>query len=164
MRNWEKAERKISLRIKGRRTPGSGNGIRKGDILTDKYCIEVKETSKPGMTIHMDWFTKLLLEGSVMHRKCALILELSNGENLCFVETEDSELIDMGDASTFTLKSRLLGRRLKDVSNASRSTLVSSIQSPWLSSGDIIKIRNTNWKVMSLDEFNEEVHSDDKSE
>jgi hypothetical protein len=61
---------------------GSGNGYVPGDILNNKYIIEVKETSKDSLTFNLSWIDKLWEESKqcIIKSKIPIfIIELGNG-------------------------------------------------------------------------------------
>jgi len=131
MKTWERAERKIAVGVRGRRTPGSGNGNIKGDVITREWCIEVKETSRQPMIFHFNWLRKAALEASRMRRKPALVVELHDGSNLCFVPTDEEA--NKTVSGKFTM----------------------SLNRGDLSPGDVISVSSLNWKVLDLSEFEE---------
>lgn len=47
----QRQEKRIAARVAGRRTPGSGNGIRKNDVRTDDTSFEMKYTGKKQYTL-----------------------------------------------------------------------------------------------------------------
>lgn len=47
----QRQEQRIADRLNGRRTPGSGNGIRKNDVRTEDLSLEMKFTGKKQYTI-----------------------------------------------------------------------------------------------------------------
>lgn len=57
--NWEKIEKIIANLIGGKRTPGSGNGHIKGDIVQGDWMIECKSTIKDKISLCQDWFQTL---------------------------------------------------------------------------------------------------------
>lgn len=63
--DWQKAEDKVARLIGGSITPGSGNKHTRGDAINkNKRVVEVKQTSKPNMTIQKKWLDTLeSLEG-----------------------------------------------------------------------------------------------------
>lgn len=76
MEPWEHAERAVSKRTGGRRQPGSGCGAKhKGDILTDRYLIEVKSTENTHQfRLYRVWLDKILLESEQVGRMPALVV------------------------------------------------------------------------------------------
>lgn len=50
----QRQEDRIAARVGGRRTPGSGNGIRKNDVRTDDLSLEMKYTGKKQYTLKSD--------------------------------------------------------------------------------------------------------------
>lgn len=47
----QRQETRIAAAVGGRRTPGSGNGIRKNDVRTDDLSLEMKYTGKKQYTL-----------------------------------------------------------------------------------------------------------------
>lgn len=63
-KSWESLEELIAKNIRGKRTPGSGNGRVKGDIIaTDleglEWGIEAKDTEQTTLVLQYKWFTEL---------------------------------------------------------------------------------------------------------
>ena len=59
IKNWERVEKIVANLIGGKRTPGSGNGHVKGDIVSGQYMIECKTTIKDAIQVQCDWFQEL---------------------------------------------------------------------------------------------------------
>lgn len=59
MKDWERAEEIVSSLIKGKITPGSGNGRIKGDVHNKQIVVEVKQSEGPDFTIKREWLEKL---------------------------------------------------------------------------------------------------------
>ena len=96
--NWEKCEKNIARKLKGIRCPGSGNGTIPGDILNNKYIIEVKETSKDYLTFNLSWIDKLWQESKktiIKNRIPIFIVELGNGfKGVLVIITSRSQIED----------------------------------------------------------------------
>lgn len=59
LKNWERVEKIVANLIGGKRTPGSGNGHIKGDIVRDDIMIECKTTINDKIQLQRDWFEEL---------------------------------------------------------------------------------------------------------
>lgn len=70
LKESRRQEKRRAERSGGRRTPGSGNGIRKNDVRTDEFSFECKFTAKRSYTLRLDDLLKAeknaLLEGRTM--------------------------------------------------------------------------------------------------
>jgi hypothetical protein len=93
MKTWENAERKLSRKIGGRRSPGSGNGYWEGDIRNPTILVEMKETSKEYMTLQTIWFPKIVDEAIRNRRLPVLGIEFGDGTQIYFVREKD---VDVG--------------------------------------------------------------------
>jgi hypothetical protein len=109
MRAWEKAEKKVARKIGGRVSPGSGNGYLEGDVKNDSLLVEMKETSRPYMTFHIDWLYKILDEATRNRRIPVLGIEFGDGTQIFivpnrYVDTSESKLHNWMNRSTTRIR------------------------------------------------------------
>jgi Holliday junction resolvase len=55
-----KQERAAAKRFQGRITPASGSRHLKGDVLSRRFLIECKTTSKRSIALNRDWIDKMI--------------------------------------------------------------------------------------------------------
>ena len=84
MVEWEECQQIVSKLLKGKITPGSGNGRVKGDVITDHYCIEVKNTSKKSYPLSKLTLNKLIHEAK-SHRKIPLFVIFFELRSYCYM-------------------------------------------------------------------------------
>lgn len=80
MDSWEKAEQRVAKLFGGKLVRGSGRGTHKGDVVTDNYLIEVKETAKQHYTLSFNTLLKLVEEAWAVRKVPLLIIELGDGQ------------------------------------------------------------------------------------
>lgn len=90
MTDWERAQNLVATATGGKVTPGSGNGHQKGDVVTDTWMFEVKQTSGSSMTIQRNWLDKLVKEAG--NKECALVIFFELRGYVYFRTTESSLL------------------------------------------------------------------------
>jgi hypothetical protein len=78
-KSWARAEKTVAKELQGRRTPGSGNGNRKGDIQANHVLLEMKETSRQKLTFRLHWLLKITEEAKVARKIPALGMEFQDG-------------------------------------------------------------------------------------
>ena len=83
-KKWHKKERRDRDSFGGRRTPRSGGlwGF-KGDIKSDKFLIESKQTEKKSYSVTQKLLQKLWNEAILEQRIPILSVELGDGKSLC---------------------------------------------------------------------------------
>lgn len=79
MKDWERAEDLIRRFSGGKLTIGSGNKHEKGDVITENWTIESKQTNKPYLDIKREWLEKLDRENNV-GKDLAIVFFIANQE------------------------------------------------------------------------------------
>lgn len=89
MKNWEKKEKKDKKDFNGRRQKGSGNyWAQPGDVKSDTFLIEDKQTDKRSYSIKYDIWDKLYEEALFSYRIPLLSLMIQDLE-LVVLSKED---------------------------------------------------------------------------
>jgi len=74
--DWERQEKILAHRIRGKRSRGSGNRNQKGDVFTRHWLIECKSSSHPSrITIYLKWLEKVRQEARASGKMPALYLK-----------------------------------------------------------------------------------------
>lgn len=118
MKNWEKAQNRVAHLTGGKLVPFSGKSRRKGDVATEDYLIEVKETSKDRFTITLDLLDKIYNEALIEKKSPVLVIEFSNKDLICLVLC--SEPVDLYLNKSFTVTTKHIGRVISFGSRAWR--------------------------------------------
>lgn len=84
----QRQERRIADVMGGRRTPGSGNGIRKNDVRTDDLSLEMKYTGKKQYTLKASDLEQGERHAIMDGRDFAFGIEM-NGRNWIVLSEED---------------------------------------------------------------------------
>ena len=89
-KKWHKKERRDRDSFGGRRTPRSGGlwGF-KGDIKSDKFLIESKQTEKKSYSVTQKLLQKLWNEAILEQRIGVLSVELGDGKEFVCLEKND---------------------------------------------------------------------------
>ena len=88
----QRQENRIAARLGGRRTPGSGNGIRKNDVRTDDLSLEMKYTGKKQYTLKAVDLEQGERHAIMDGRDFAFGIEL-NGRNWIVISEDDFVLL-----------------------------------------------------------------------
>ena len=97
MKEWEQLEQYICEELKEidpyiKRTPGSGNGSKKGDIYFSSNCglhIEAKQRNKKNVW-DIDWLTKCAEEIPLHSKKTPIVVsENRDGKKIVHLDAED---------------------------------------------------------------------------
>ena len=88
-KRWQKQEKEVAEKIKGRRTKGSGAGWTKGDVRSDKFIVEAKSTKHKSFRITIDLIEKLEADAFGSDKIPIFAIELENGRKKCYVVLED---------------------------------------------------------------------------
>jgi Holliday junction resolvase len=75
MSRWERAELRVADELGGKLVRGSGRGARKGDVITDEYLVEVKETGRPFFDVTENMLLKIHQEAMLHERTPVLAIE-----------------------------------------------------------------------------------------
>ncbi len=114
--NWERWEARVASLIEGRRTPGSGNGSRKGDVSGPFFLAECKETSVGELQLTLTWFSKLweesrrarripLFAGENASKQERFFVPLSFvPETILVLENQFPKVIDLSQCRSYGLK------------------------------------------------------------
>jgi len=89
MKKWQKKENKDQKTFSGRKQKGSGNKwYAPGDIKTDIFLIESKQTEKKSFGVSLKLWDKIYEEALFSHRLPMLSLGIQ-GINLVVLDAED---------------------------------------------------------------------------
>ncbi len=92
-KNWEKKEMKDAELFNGKRTPRSGGlWSAKGDVKSDKYLIESKQTMKKSFSVSVDLWKKIEREALLNNRIPLLSLEIGKDKQELIVISRDDFL------------------------------------------------------------------------
>ena len=89
LRPGQRLERIVAKLTNGKLTRGSGSGTQKGDIQTEKWLIECKDTIHSCIPLERQWFIKL--EEYITYKDLLLVIGLSESKDLK-VFTVDSKV------------------------------------------------------------------------
>lgn len=76
MDDWKRAQNLVAQATNGKVTPGSGGGAIKGDVITDDFVFEVKQSSKEKINLQANWFNKLILQSQDKDSCLVIFFEL----------------------------------------------------------------------------------------
>jgi len=93
MKKWKKSEKKAKDEIKGKRVPGSGAGMIKGDVISENWLIESKETSKERYYLELKVLKKLHRQALMYQRKPLLRFSFSEERIFYFFPVKDLNTI-----------------------------------------------------------------------
>lgn len=121
MKNWERFELKLAKKFSGTRIRGSGCGAQKGDIRSEKYLIEAKETSKDSYTLDIQKLLKLTREAFRAQRIPVFCIQFGDNTEIALIESENC-----GDTfvnKSITIKTDMIGKHLYLTNNTVWSIL-----------------------------------------
>lgn len=96
-RYGNKAEDKIAARGKYRKTPGSGSGADKGDLLRGEWRIEHKATQADSYRITAELMAEIRNHGLTNSTKGALVITLGNGKSYAVLPLDLFEALTDAD-------------------------------------------------------------------
>ena len=75
-------ENRVASRLGGKRQRGSGaSDYAKGDVKTDNFLIECKQTEKKSLSIKGEWLSKITREAMAAGKTPALSIEIKGVED-----------------------------------------------------------------------------------
>lgn len=80
MKQWQRQEKDLEKGA-ARCTPASGAGFRKGDALTDHFCIQAKSTQKNSISLKLSDVSKAVSDAMTEERIPVIQYEISHGTN-----------------------------------------------------------------------------------
>ena len=90
-KKWEMKEISDSKLFKGKRVPGSGNHWSKpGDVKTDDFLLEVKQTDKASYSLNVNIWKKISKEALFSYRLPMMSIKIQDTE-LVVLDKEDFE-------------------------------------------------------------------------
>ena len=94
MKAWEKKEKKGSIDFGGKRVKGSGNTWNQpGDVKTDTFLIDSKQTAKPSYSLTLKTWDKLYEEALFSFRLPILSLIIQDTELVVLDKNDFLKLI-----------------------------------------------------------------------
>jgi hypothetical protein len=85
---WQKQEKEIAEKMKGKRTKGSGAGYTKGDVINHVFRVECKTTKFKSFSITERLLDKLDEDNFGSDKIPIMAIELENGKRKCYVLTD----------------------------------------------------------------------------
>jgi len=97
MKKWVKKEKSDEKAFDGRRQKGSGNQwYAPGDVKTDRFLIDSKDTSKKSYSITIKTWDKLYEEALFAKRLPVLSLKIQNVELVVLDKEDFLKILDEG--------------------------------------------------------------------
>lgn len=94
-KKWELKEISDSKLFKGKRVPGSGNQWSKpGDVKTDDFLMEVKQTDKKSYSLNVAIWKKISKEALFSYRMPMMSLKIQDVE-LVVISKEDWDRLNL---------------------------------------------------------------------
>jgi hypothetical protein len=95
-KKWELKEISDAKNFKGKRVPGSGNHWGKpGDVKTDKFLIEVKQTDKKSYSLSVDKLNKIYEEALFSYRIPLFSIKIQETEVVLLFKEDFEKLIQV---------------------------------------------------------------------
>jgi hypothetical protein len=89
-KKWQKQEKEIAGKMKGKRTKQSGGGYQKGDVKSDKFIIECKCTKFKSFSITERLLDKLEKDSFGSEKVPVICIDLEDGKRRFWVLTDDA--------------------------------------------------------------------------
>ena len=94
MKNWEKKEKKDAKAFGGKRVKASGSlWYAPGDVKTDRFIIDSKDTSKDSFSLNKHKLLKLYDEGLFLERIPMMSINISGMEVCVFFKDDILKLL-----------------------------------------------------------------------